>query len=198
MRRTKISITREKWTQGYIPKVALTFSEEDTKALSQPHINALVISFLVNSFQIRRVLVDPGSSANIVRSRVIEQLRLLDQIVLATRALNGFNMASEMMKGEIIIPVTMASMTQDTKFHINQGDMRYNALFGQPWIHCIRAVPSTLHQIIKFPTKDGMKTIYGEQHAARKMFAIHDVVPMLIPPPPDKPKGKSGLDLGRA
>uniref|UniRef100_A0A1U7VW66 Uncharacterized protein LOC104220087 n=1 Tax=Nicotiana sylvestris TaxID=4096 RepID=A0A1U7VW66_NICSY len=41
MRRTKISITREKQTRGYILKDALTFSEEDTEALYQPHNDAL-------------------------------------------------------------------------------------------------------------------------------------------------------------
>nr|XP_016476107.1 PREDICTED: uncharacterized protein LOC107797709 [Nicotiana tabacum] len=41
MRRTEISITREKRTQGYIPEDALAFSEEDTEALSQPHNDAL-------------------------------------------------------------------------------------------------------------------------------------------------------------
>ncbi|XP_019238826.1 PREDICTED: uncharacterized protein LOC109218882 [Nicotiana attenuata] len=50
MRKTKISITREKRTRGYIPEDALTFGEEDTEALSQPHNDALVIYFLVNSF----------------------------------------------------------------------------------------------------------------------------------------------------
>ncbi|XP_019244597.1 PREDICTED: uncharacterized protein LOC109224475 [Nicotiana attenuata] len=78
MRKTKISITKEKRTRGYIPDDTLTFSEEDTDALSQPHNDALVISFLVNSFQITRVLVDPGSLANIIRSRVIEQLGLTE------------------------------------------------------------------------------------------------------------------------
>jgi len=183
MRRTKISITREKRTQGYIPEDALTFSEEDIEALSQPHNDALVISFLVNSFQIKRVLVDPGSSANITRSRGIKQLGLLNQIVPATRVLNGFNMASETTKGEIVLPITVAGTTQDTKFHVIEGDMRYNSLFGRSWIHCTRAVPSALHQVIKFPTKDEIKTVYGEQHAAREMFAIHDVVPTLMPPP---------------
>ena len=57
--------------------------------------------------------------------------------------------------------------------------MRYNALFGRPWIHNMRAVPSTLHQVLKFPTLEGIKIVYGEQPAAKEMFAVDKVIPVL-------------------
>ncbi|XP_070013305.1 uncharacterized protein [Nicotiana sylvestris] len=98
------------------------------------------------------------SSVNIIRSRVMEQLSLQDQIVLAARALNGFNMASETTKGEIMLPVNVAGTIQEMKFHMIEGDMRYNALVGRPWIHNMRAVLSTLHHVLKFPTPEGVKT----------------------------------------
>ncbi|XP_070017730.1 uncharacterized protein [Nicotiana sylvestris] len=117
-KRTKVSITREKWTRDYMPENTLTFSEEDIEALSQPHNDALVISILLNKVQVKRVLMDPGSLENIIRSRVVEQLGLLDQIISASRVLNGFNMASETTKGEIILPVNVVGTIQDTKFHV--------------------------------------------------------------------------------
>ncbi|XP_070010418.1 uncharacterized protein [Nicotiana sylvestris] len=92
---SKVSITREKQNRDYMPEDTLTFSEEDIKALS-PHNYALVFSILLNKVQVKRVLVNPGSSANIIRSRVVEQVGMLDQILHASRVLNGFNMASEM------------------------------------------------------------------------------------------------------
>ncbi|XP_070041217.1 uncharacterized protein [Nicotiana tomentosiformis] len=101
--------------------------------------------------KVKRVLIDPGSLANIIRSRVVEQLGLQDHIVPAARVLNGFNMAREITKGEIILLVNIAGTIQETKFHVIEGDMRYNALFGRPWIHYMRALPSTLHQMLKFP-----------------------------------------------
>ncbi|XP_070014269.1 uncharacterized protein [Nicotiana sylvestris] len=183
IKRTKISITREKRTRGYITEDALTFNDEYIKTLSQPHNDALVIYFPVNTFQIKCVLVDPASSANIIRPRVVEYLGLLDQIVLAYRVLNGFNMASKIIKGEITLPVFVVGTIQNAKFHVFERDMRYNALLRRPWIHCMRAVPSTLHQMMKFLTKDGIKTVYEEQHASNEMFAVHDVVPPPIPPP---------------
>nr|XP_009795592.1 PREDICTED: uncharacterized protein LOC104242263 [Nicotiana sylvestris] len=62
-----------------------------------------------------------GSLANIIRSRFVEQLGLLDQIVPVALVLNGFNMASETTKGEIILPVNVARTILETKFHVIKG-----------------------------------------------------------------------------
>nr|XP_009774195.1 PREDICTED: uncharacterized protein LOC104224273 [Nicotiana sylvestris] len=122
--------------------------------------------------------VDPASSANIIRPRVVEQLGLQDQIMPAARVLNGFNMASETTKGDIMLPVNVARTIQEKKFHVIEGDMRYNVLLGRPWIHNMRAVPSTLHQVLKFPTPEGVKTVYGEQPTTKEIFAIDEVIPV--------------------
>ncbi|XP_070015711.1 uncharacterized protein [Nicotiana sylvestris] len=190
-KRAKVSIATKRQTQSYIPEDALTFREEYIEALSQPHNDTLVISFLLNNVQIKRMLMDPGSSANIIRSKVVEQLELLDKFILTSRVLNGFNMASETTKEKIILPVNVSGTVQNTKFHVIEGDMRYNALLGRPWIHNVRAVPSTLHQMMKFPTKDGIKIVYGEQHAAQEMFAVNDMAPTSTLPVQDE--SRNGL-----
>ncbi|XP_060170780.1 uncharacterized protein LOC132601732 [Lycium barbarum] len=141
LKRIKVSITREKRTRNYDPEGFISFSDEDIESIVQPHNDALVISVLVNKFRIKRILVDPGSSTNIIRWRVMKQLVLLDQIVPAVRVLNGFNMACETTKGEITLPVNTTGTTQQTKFYVIEGDMGYNALFRRPWIHNMRAVP---------------------------------------------------------
>nr|XP_016445085.1 PREDICTED: uncharacterized protein LOC107770308 [Nicotiana tabacum] len=99
-------------------------------------------------------------------------------------------MASETTKGEITLPVNVARTTQNEKFHLIEGDMRYNALLEMPWIHSMRAVPSTFHQMMRFPTKDGIKMVYREQHVARGMFAVHDVAPTSTPSISKEPKDK--------
>ncbi|XP_060182903.1 uncharacterized protein LOC132612839 [Lycium barbarum] len=162
MKRTKVSITREKRIRSYDLDGPISFNDEDIEDIVQPHNAALVISVLVNKVRIKLLLIDPGSSANIIRWRVIEQLGLLDQIVLAVQVLNGFNMACKTMKGEITLPINTAGTTPQTKFYVIEGDMGYNALFERPWIHNMRAVPSTLYQALKFLTPEGIKTVHGE------------------------------------
>ncbi|XP_070023236.1 uncharacterized protein [Nicotiana sylvestris] len=116
-KRTKGLITRKKRTQSYVPGDFLSFYNEEVE----------------------------GSATNIIRPRVIEQRGLQDQIVPASRVLNGFDMARKTMKEEIVLPVNVAGTIQDTKFHVIKGDIRYNALLRKPWIHNMKAVPSTLH-----------------------------------------------------
>ncbi|XP_070036144.1 uncharacterized protein [Nicotiana tomentosiformis] len=62
-KKTKVSITHSK----RLREDDITFTEEDANRLSLPHNDALVISLNVLDFKIKRVIVDPGSSANIIQ-----------------------------------------------------------------------------------------------------------------------------------
>ncbi|XP_070013168.1 uncharacterized protein [Nicotiana sylvestris] len=94
------------------------------------------------------------------------------------------------IKRVLVDPVNVVGTIQDTKFHVIEGDMRYNALLGRPWIHNMRVVPTTLHQMMKFPTEKGVKTVYGEQHDAKEMFAIKEVVSIPEPLTSEKSRTK--------
>ncbi|XP_075079962.1 uncharacterized protein LOC107761909 [Nicotiana tabacum] len=43
-------------------------------------------------------------------------------------------------------------VTKDTKFQVIDADMTYNIILGRPWIHKMDDVPSTMHEVIKFPS----------------------------------------------
>ncbi|XP_060210560.1 uncharacterized protein LOC132637497 [Lycium barbarum] len=139
--------------------------------------------------KVKHILIDQGSLADIIRLRVVEQLKLLDQIIPVARVLSGFTMASETTKGEISLSVNIDGTIQQTVFYVIEGDMKYNALLGRPCIHSMRAVPSTLHQLLKFPTPEGIKTIRAEQPAAREMFAVEKA--HLFPKKPDQRNDES-------
>ncbi|XP_060190499.1 uncharacterized protein LOC132619684 [Lycium barbarum] len=171
-KKMKVLLTREKRSRDYLRSEVITFNREDAENIAHPHNFALVISVNINKFLVKCILIDPSSSANIIQWKVLEQMSLLDQIVPAVRVLNGFNMASEMTKGEIILPVDAVGKVRIKKFHVIDGVMRYNALFGRPWIHDMEVVPSTLHMTLKFPTPEGIKEIGVDQPAAEEMFAI--------------------------
>ena len=42
------------------------FSEEDARGIRQPHDDPLVVTIMIEGFNTRRVLVDNGSSADII------------------------------------------------------------------------------------------------------------------------------------
>lgn len=39
----------------------------------------------------------------------------------------------------------------------------YEAILGWPWIHAMGVVPSNLHMQVKFPIKDGISMVRGDQ-----------------------------------
>ncbi|XP_075091766.1 uncharacterized protein LOC142171939 [Nicotiana tabacum] len=139
IKRTKVSISREKHTRDYVPEGTISFSNEDAEGIVKPHNDALVISVLINKSRVKYVWIDPG---------------------------------------EITLLVNTVKTVQETKFNVIEGDMRYNALFGRSWVHNMRAVPSTLHQALKFPTPGGVKTVYSEQPTAKEIFAVDETPPI--------------------
>ena len=54
----------------------LHFSEEDARSVKQPHDDPLVIMIMIEGFNTRRVLVDSGSSADIIYLPAFQQLKL--------------------------------------------------------------------------------------------------------------------------
>ncbi len=44
----------------------------------------------------------------------------------------------------------------------------YNAIMGRDWLHRMRAIPSTLHQKLRFPMKDGIMELNGDQVIAKR------------------------------
>jgi len=55
-------------------------------------------------------------------------------------------------KGEVILTTFATDVVKETKFQVVDMEMAYNMIMGRPWIHDMDAVPSTLHQVIKFPS----------------------------------------------
>ncbi|XP_059306504.1 uncharacterized protein LOC132057946 [Lycium ferocissimum] len=149
------------------------FKNVDANKQDRPEEPQQVIHMIMGGTDIPQGPVARPISPNGVSS---SNLGLLDQIVPAVRVLNEFNMACEMTKGEITLPFNTAGTTQQTKFYVIEGDMRYNALLGKPWIHLMKAVPSTLHQALEFSTSKGIKTVHSEQQAAKEMFAVEQAV----------------------
>ena len=46
----------------------------------------------------------------------------------------------------------------------------YTVILGRPWIHAMRAVPSTLHVKVVFRIKQEIVVVRGNQQVARKCF----------------------------
>ena len=78
-RKTYLSMIQNVQLTGFVPKMArmdnliIGFSKEDVRHLYHPHDDALVINIRVGDYSTHRVLVDNGSSTDILYYPAFQQ-----------------------------------------------------------------------------------------------------------------------------
>ena len=98
----------------------------------------------INSFDVHRVLVDPGSSADLLHLPAFKQMRVpLDHLSSTGRVLSGFNRATTLTVGDIAFPVRADPVTQQVLFSVAEDLGLYSAILDWAWLHAMKALPST-------------------------------------------------------
>ena len=86
----------------------IEFLEEDARRLHHPHDDAFVLSILVGDYNIYRVLVDNGSSAEILYYLAFQQMRInREQLVPTNASLVGFRGKKVYPLSAVLLPVTV-------------------------------------------------------------------------------------------
>ncbi|XP_019250954.1 PREDICTED: uncharacterized protein LOC109229860 [Nicotiana attenuata] len=124
--------------------------------------------------RVRHILEEESSSVNIIFVRVLNEMQAEDKLVPKAHTLSGFDNTSVVTKGEVVLTTFAEGVVKDTKFQVVEMDMAYNMILGRPWIHEMDAVPSTLHQVIKFPSPWGICQIRGDQQTPRIINSVAD------------------------
>ncbi|XP_070009964.1 uncharacterized protein [Nicotiana sylvestris] len=171
---SKFTITHGKRIRQVLEKDNITFVDVDAYGVIIPHNDALVLSLLVHDTNVKWILINPGSSINIILLRVVNEMQADDKLVHKARTLSGFDNSSVVTKGEIMITTFAKGTIKDTKFQVIDTDIAYNMILGRPWIHEMDVIPSTLHHVIKFPFQWGIRQIHGDQQASRSINSVVD------------------------
>ncbi|KAG5530153.1 hypothetical protein RHGRI_030503 [Rhododendron griersonianum] len=150
----------------------ITFTEQDLEGLFLPHNDALVLSIPFHRKMVRRVLVDQGSSADILFYSAFKALGLSkDQLTSVEAPLIGFTGIPVYPLGKIVLPVYAGSVKLDVEFIVVSSSSPYNAILGRNWLHGMRAVASTLHQCVRFIGESGrQETIRGGSGGLQEVF----------------------------
>ena len=76
--------------------------------------------------------------------------------------------------GTITLPVVVGTYPQQVTRNINflvvDCSSSYNAIIGRPTLNSWKAVTSTYHLSVKFPTEHGVGEVQGDQLAARECY----------------------------
>ena len=62
-------------------------------------------------------------------------------------------------------------VTMTVRFLIVDAPSAYNVLLGRPSLNAIKAIPSTYHMVIKFPTTNGVGMVRGDQRVAKECYS---------------------------
>ena len=77
-----------------------------------PHYDALVLTICINSFDVHRVLVDPGSAADLLNFPAFKQMKIpIDHLHSPGRILSGFNGVTTLSVGDITFSVKAGPVT---------------------------------------------------------------------------------------
>ncbi|XP_012833285.1 PREDICTED: uncharacterized protein LOC105954155 [Erythranthe guttata] len=152
----------------------ITFGVQDETGIQQPHNDALVITATVANYDVARILVDTGSSADIIYYECFRQMRLNFEVRRVDTALIGF--AGEVVQpmGEVTLPVSLGTeplrATRAVRFLIIDAPSTYNMIMGRPSMNSFEAVVSTFHMKMKFPVLDRVGEVRGDQETSRRCY----------------------------
>ncbi|XP_052728311.1 uncharacterized protein LOC108320289 [Vigna angularis] len=142
----------------------LTFTDEEIPTEGRGHNKALHVSVKCLDHVIARVLVDNGSSLNVMPKSTLEKLPCdgmhMKPSSMIVRAFDG---SKRVVMGEIELPVQIGPCVFQITFQVMDILPAYSCLLGRPWIHSAGVVPSTLHQKLKYIMGDKLIIVSGEE-----------------------------------
>ena len=153
----------------------MSFGEGDALGMKQPHNDPLVIMLNIEGFNTKRILVDNGSSADIIYLPTFQQLRLdPKRLRLFNSPLINFSGDRVYPKGIVTLTVTAGSypvqLTRQVDFLVVDCPTSYNVIIGRPTLNKWKAVTSTYCLKVKFPTDEGIGEVKGDQVLARECY----------------------------
>ena len=151
----------------------LSFSEADKQGTIQPHDDALVVTLRIGGYDVRRVMIDQGSAAEIMYPDLFKGLGLKpENLTTYSSPLVSFEGKMVVPKGQIRLPVQTGSDVVEVDFIVVDAFFPYTAIMGRPWLHSLGAVSSILHQKVKYPSGGQVLEIVENQSMARQCLIV--------------------------
>ncbi|XP_075636790.1 uncharacterized protein LOC142609033 [Castanea sativa] len=155
--------------------LVIGFSEENARRLHHPHDDVFVISTRIGDYNIHKVLIHNGSSVDILYYSTFQQIRIGREWLISTDApLVGFGGTRVYLLGEVTLPITVGDYPQqiveNVTFLVVDCSFAYNAILGHPTLNSWKAVTSTYHLMVKFPTEYEVGEVKSNQVATRECY----------------------------
>ena len=150
-----------------------SFSNEGKIGTYQPHDDALVVTLNIGGYDVKRVLVDQGSEAEIMYLDLYNGLNMkFEDLVNYDSPLVGFDRKKVIPKGLIKLPVQTRSEVVEVNFIVMDAHSPYTAILARSWLHAMGVVSSTLHIKVKYPSRRHVAELVGSQAMTRQCLVV--------------------------
>ena len=164
-----VNVVHTESSQGEVEPIddPISFPPVNSNRVIVPYYDALVPTLCINGFDVHRVLVDPGSAADLLQLSAFTQMKVSSYMLnSARRILSGFNGATTTTLGDVTLPVKSRPIIKRVLFLVVEDLGPYNAIVGRTWLHSMNAVSSTFHQMVSYMTSAGQVDHLSSQLAA--------------------------------
>lgn len=142
----------------------LTFTDAELPPVGKNHNQALHISVKCGDYMLARVLIDNGSSLNVMPKSTMDRLDVdCSYLKPSSTLVRAFDGSVKEVYGEVEMPVQVGPEVFYVTFQVMDISSSYSCLLGRPWIHAAGAVPSSLHQKLKFVAEGKLIVVSGEE-----------------------------------
>ena len=145
----------------------ISFLDDELPLEGKEHTLLMHIIVKCEDVIIARVLIDNGSALNVWLMSTLKCLNMDTSLIRpTTMIIRAFDGILKEVQGEVELAIGVGPMFFTVNFQVIKVDSPYNMLLGRPWLHAVGAVASSLHQRLKFQSKDLMVTIMAEEPLA--------------------------------
>ncbi|XP_072089283.1 uncharacterized protein [Arachis hypogaea] len=156
----------------------VTFTHADFNSNIQNLDDPVVVTLQLGDLLVKKVLLDPGSSADVLFYSTFQKMKLSDNMLQSTGGdLVGFSGERVPILGSVWLQTTLGeqplSKTNDIQYLVVDCFSPYNIILGRPFLNKFGAIVSTVHLCVKFPLQDNqVVTIHGDHKEARQYYNI--------------------------
>ncbi|PKI57826.1 hypothetical protein CRG98_021772 [Punica granatum] len=152
----------------------ISFADDELPSEGQGHLRALHIVCKCNNHVIGRVMIDNGSTLNVCPVSTLKQMNVdMSHIRASKTTVRAFDGSRREVNGEIDLLIDVGPCSFSVTFQILEIPNAFSLLLRRPWIHAASAVPSSLHQKLRFFVEGKLITVNDEEdYAVYKETAV--------------------------
>ncbi|XP_025703588.1 uncharacterized protein [Arachis hypogaea] len=161
-------------TPPHFPQI--TFQPDDHNINVTNLDDSVVISLQLRDLLVKKVLLDPGSSADVLFYFIFQKMKLSSNILQPfTGDLVGFSGERVSVMGSVWLQTTLGedplSKTSDIQYLVVDCFSPYNLILDRPFLNRFGAIVFTIHLCVKFPLQDNtIAIIHSDAREARECY----------------------------